>query len=122
MAARAVRLTGCATPRERQTAAARAAVRFAEGVRRADGPRGCAGARVHGCAALAPRTRQEIEQSARSPCAQPLPEERLPYGGAIRDVEVHGRQAQVVSVCLRQRGSPASQPVGAARTATGVEG
>ncbi|OYP17716.1 hypothetical protein CFC35_27100 [Streptomyces sp. FBKL.4005] len=114
MAARAVRLTGCATPRERQTAAARAAVRFAEGARRADGPRGCA--------ALAPRTRQEIEQSAGSPCAQPLPEERLPYGGARRDVEVHGRQAQVVSVCLRQRGSPASQPVGAARTATGVEG
>ncbi|MFF5531552.1 hypothetical protein ACFY71_03600 [Streptomyces cinerochromogenes] len=84
----AVCLTGCATLGERETAASRAAVRFEESVRRADGPRGCA--------ALAPETRQEVEQSAESPCAKALPDEQLPYGGAVRDVQVYGRQAQVV--------------------------
>ncbi|QTD98409.1 hypothetical protein S1361_13700 [Streptomyces cyanogenus] len=84
----AVCLTGCATLGERETAASRAAVRFEESVRRGDGPRGCA--------ALAPQTRQEVEQSAESPCAKALPDEQLPYGGAVREVQVYGRQAQVV--------------------------
>ncbi|MEV5173259.1 hypothetical protein AB0L10_19730 [Streptomyces flaveolus] len=84
----AVCLSGCATLGERETAASRAAVRFEESVRRADGPRGCA--------ALAPETRQEVEQSAESSCAKALPQERLPYGGAVRGVRVYGRQAQVV--------------------------
>lgn len=81
-------LTGCSTLGEREDAASRAAVRFEESVRRADASRACA--------ALAPETRQEVEQSAESPCAKALPGEQLSYAGAVRGVHVYGRQAQVV--------------------------
>ncbi|MGW3152172.1 MULTISPECIES: hypothetical protein [Streptomyces] len=84
----AVGLAGCTTLGEREAAASTAALRFEESVRRADGTRACA--------ALAPQTRQELEQSAKAPCAEALPGEQLTYGGLVREVQVYGQQAQVV--------------------------
>jgi hypothetical protein len=81
-------LAGCATLGERETAASRAALRFATSVREADGPRACA--------ALAPETRQEVEQSAESPCPEALLQEDLSYRGRVRSVDVYGQQARVV--------------------------
>ncbi|MGC0330673.1 hypothetical protein RKD23_003663 [Streptomyces sp. SAI-170] len=81
-------LAGCATLGERETAASRAALRFADSVRQADGPRACA--------ALAPETRQELEQSAESPCPEALLQEDLTYDGRVRSVQVYGQQARVV--------------------------
>ncbi|MDQ0994640.1 hypothetical protein [Streptomyces sp. V3I7] len=48
------------------------------------------------CALLAPETRSELQESQRSACASALGEQGLPEGGPVRDVEVYGRQAQVV--------------------------
>ncbi|MGW0765261.1 hypothetical protein [Streptomyces sp. NPDC002676] len=84
----AVCLAACSTLGEREAAASRAALRFEENIQRANGTRACA--------ALAPETRQELEQSAKAPCAQALLEEQLSYGGSVREVQVYGRQAQVV--------------------------
>ena len=84
----AVSLTGCATLGERESAASRAALRFEESVRHADWSRACA--------ALAPQTRQELTESARTSCVKALPEGQLPYAGALRESKVYGQQAQVV--------------------------
>ncbi|WP_406840517.1 hypothetical protein ACICHK_37985 [Streptomyces sp. AHU1] len=84
----AVCLCACSTLGEREAAASRAAVRFEESVRHADGARACA--------ALAPETRQELQQSAKAPCAEALLDEQLSPVGAVRDVQVYGRQARVV--------------------------
>lgn len=84
----AVGLAGCGTLGEREAAASKAALRFEESVRRADGTRACAD--------LAPRTRQELEQSAKTGCAEAFREEQLSYGGSVREVRVYGQQAQVV--------------------------
>lgn len=81
-------VAGCATLGERETAASRAAVRFGESVRQADGARACA--------ALAPKTRQELEQSAMSPCPEALLEEELSPAGRVRSVQVYGQRARVV--------------------------
>lgn len=48
------------------------------------------------CAALAPGTVEELEQSAGSPCAKALGEEAPPRGGALRVVDVYGDQARAV--------------------------
>ncbi|MEU9158083.1 hypothetical protein AB0D59_48055 [Streptomyces sp. NPDC048417] len=84
----AVCLSSCSTLGEREAAASRAAVRFEESVRRADGARACA--------ALAPQTRQELQQSAKTSCPKALSEEQLSPAGAVRTVQVYGRQARVV--------------------------
>ncbi|MEU6669095.1 hypothetical protein [Streptomyces sp. NPDC046727] len=84
----AVCLTGCSTLGEREGTASRAALRFEENIRQVDGTRACA--------ALAPETRQELEQSAKAGCAKALLEEKLPDGGPVREVQVYGQQAQVV--------------------------
>lgn len=84
----AVCLSACSTLGEREAAASRAALRFEESLRRSDG--------VRACAALAPETRQEVEESAKTPCAEALLEEQLSLSGAVREVQVYGRQAQVV--------------------------
>ncbi|MDT7841814.1 hypothetical protein RQC66_13825 [Streptomyces justiciae] len=81
-------LSGCATLGERETAASRAALRFERSVRQADWSRACA--------ALAPQTRQELTESAKTSCVKALPDEELPYAGALRGSEVYGQQAQVV--------------------------
>ncbi|GHG99459.1 hypothetical protein GCM10018780_26180 [Streptomyces lanatus] len=81
-------LSACGTLGEREAAASRAAVRFEESVRRADGARACA--------ALAPGTRQDLQQSAKTSCAEAFVQEQLPPAGAVRTVQVYGRQARVV--------------------------
>ncbi|MFI6930782.1 hypothetical protein [Streptomyces sp. NPDC050287] len=48
------------------------------------------------CAALAPGTADEVEQSAGSPCPKALGEESLTRGGAVRLVDVYGHQARAV--------------------------
>ncbi|MFF5158028.1 hypothetical protein ACFY3N_17600 [Streptomyces sp. NPDC000348] len=55
-----------------------------------------AGRHAYLCAALAPSTRQELEQSAGSRCEQAVGEQKLPPAGAVRGVEVYGGQARVV--------------------------
>ncbi|MET7656108.1 MULTISPECIES: hypothetical protein [unclassified Streptomyces] len=48
------------------------------------------------CAALAPGTVEELEQSAGRPCARALGEEAPPPGGALRSADVHGNEARAV--------------------------
>ncbi|MEU6064957.1 hypothetical protein ABZ864_10815 [Streptomyces sp. NPDC047082] len=48
------------------------------------------------CAALAPDTRQELEQSAKDRCAEAFLEEQLPHARAVLRAQVYGRQAQAV--------------------------
>lgn len=48
------------------------------------------------CAALAPGTVEELEQSAGSPCPKALQEEAPPHGGDLRGVDVYGNQARAV--------------------------
>ncbi|MFH8701413.1 hypothetical protein [Streptomyces chartreusis] len=81
-------LTACSTPGERETAASAAAERFANNVRHSDGTRACA--------ALAPETRQELEQSAKTSCAKAILDEQLPDAGALQGIEVYGQQARAV--------------------------
>ncbi|MER5374933.1 hypothetical protein [Streptomyces sp. NPDC002553] len=55
-----------------------------------------AGQDAYLCAALAPSTRQELEQTTKSRCEQAIGEETLPAAGAVRQVDVYGDQARVV--------------------------
>ncbi|MEV7996398.1 hypothetical protein AB0O67_32265 [Streptomyces sp. NPDC086077] len=49
------------------------------------------------CTALAPATREELEQSAQGGrCVQVIGEQGLPAAGAVRGVDVYGDQARVV--------------------------
>jgi hypothetical protein len=48
------------------------------------------------CAALAPRTRSELEQSAGKPCAEAVLEEDLPQVDEPLEIRVFGTQAEVV--------------------------
>jgi hypothetical protein len=47
------------------------------------------------CAALAPRTVSELEQSAEKPCPDAVLEEDIPDPGAASSVAVYGTMAQV---------------------------
>jgi hypothetical protein len=47
------------------------------------------------CAALAPRTASELEQSAGKPCPRAILEEKLPTDGEVSGVRVFGTMAQV---------------------------
>lgn len=80
-------LTGCGGSDVREDAAARAATRFEESLRTPDAA----------CAALAPGTREELEQDAELPCARALPDAGLPEAGSVRSVDVYGTQARVVA-------------------------
>ncbi|WP_190107951.1 hypothetical protein [Streptomyces cinnamoneus] len=48
------------------------------------------------CAALAPVTREELEQSARASCEQAIEDEEVPAAGAVRHLDVYGDQARAV--------------------------
>ena len=87
------------------------------------------------CAMLAPVTRDDLEQSAGTPCADALAQVSLEPAGPVVRVEVFGTMAQnwqseflavgsmaVLTIYLRARGSPESKPVGASHETTGVEG
>ncbi|WKX68931.1 hypothetical protein [Streptomyces sp. XD-27] len=79
---------GCATLGERRSAARAAALGFERALLAADG--------AAACAALAPETREEVARSAESRCREAVLAEELPAAGAVREVDVHGRQARVV--------------------------
>ncbi|WP_369142672.1 hypothetical protein [Streptomyces sp. R44] len=51
------------------------------------------------CGLLAPESREQLEEGEKKPCAAALPSQELPRGGAVRSVDVYGRQA-----LLRLRG------------------
>src|SRR3954447_8772082 len=78
-------LTGCGGAQDDPARAA--AERFYSALDADDGARACR--------TLAPRTRDEVEQSAGKPCAEALLEEDLPDPGAPGDVRVFGTGAQV---------------------------
>ncbi|GAA2506940.1 hypothetical protein GCM10010406_49410 [Streptomyces thermolineatus] len=80
---------GCGTVGERRSDASGVAQEFARALGAGDG--GAA------CALLAPRTRQEVEQSQESPCEEAVTKEGLPAGGEVRQVVVQGQQAMVVT-------------------------
>ncbi|MDX3235045.1 hypothetical protein PV392_04970 [Streptomyces sp. ME03-5709C] len=48
------------------------------------------------CSALAPATRDELEQAAKQPCRTAISEEELTAAGEVRHVDVYGGQARVV--------------------------
>ncbi|MET7617963.1 hypothetical protein [Streptomyces sp. NPDC005408] len=81
-------LTGCAAVAEREQAASRAAERFESSLRKSDG--------VAACTALAPGTLEEFEDSAEAKCPAAVTAAQLPDAGAVRLVDVYGRQARVV--------------------------
>ncbi|MFF7456619.1 hypothetical protein [Kitasatospora sp. NPDC008115] len=88
-AAAAVTLvTGCSSLTGRQDAAAAAAQQFESAVQQQD-----SGAL---CQALAPGTRQDLEESAKSGCEQAISDSDLPRASGVSRVDVYGQQARVV--------------------------
>ncbi|MFD7276828.1 hypothetical protein ACFV80_07155 [Streptomyces sp. NPDC059862] len=81
-------LGGCGSAGERSADASAAATEFERLLRSAD----ASGL----CAALAPETRSELEESEKSSCAEAIAAQEIPIGGAVREVDVFGRQARVV--------------------------
>lgn len=79
-------LTACGGPGEREADASAAATAFERDL---DG-----GDRTAMCAALAPNTRSEIEDAEKKACADAIGAQDLPAGGAVRAVDVYGRQAR----------------------------
>ncbi|MFF7448897.1 MULTISPECIES: hypothetical protein [unclassified Streptomyces] len=81
-------LGGCDSVGERDSAASAAARGFERALRSHD---------AEGlCAALAPETRSEVEESEKKSCEQAIAAQDLPLGGGVRGTDVHGRQARVV--------------------------
>ncbi|MFE9394400.1 hypothetical protein [Streptomyces flavidovirens] len=81
-------LSGCSSVGVREDAAAAAALRFEKNLR---------GGRVlSGCDGLAPGTREELEETARSRCPPALEDLGLPSAREVRRVDVYGGQARVV--------------------------
>ncbi|MCL6737915.1 hypothetical protein PWE32_36470 [Streptomyces neyagawaensis] len=115
--------TGCGSVDERRTAALDAALDFERAVSARDG------AAV--CGVLAPAVREEVEQSAGTACEEGVLEEDVPSVAAdFWNRTLQNWQSEflaiasmaILSIYLRQRGSPESKPVGSAHTSTGVEG
>jgi hypothetical protein len=78
-------VSGCGQPAS--VGPRQAAVRFADASASGDGEKACA--------ALAPATSSEIEQSEGEPCPKAVIAENLPRAGAVRQVQVFGTMAQV---------------------------
>lgn len=78
----------CGTPSERRDGVIAQVTRFERAL--------VAGQHERLCTALAPSTREEVEQSAKRRCAQAIGEQDLPAAGAVRRVDVYGGQARVV--------------------------
>ena len=47
------------------------------------------------CSLLAPKTRQEVEESGQASCDSAILDEDIPDGGAVTDLHQYGGQAQV---------------------------
>ncbi|MFH8369381.1 hypothetical protein [Streptomyces sp. NPDC018031] len=80
--------TGCASLAERRSGARAAAVDFERALRAGDG--------TALCAALAPRTREEVAPPMGAGCPETVLTEDLPPADRVRRVDVYGRQARVV--------------------------
>jgi hypothetical protein len=83
-----VALAGCGSVGERGDAAAAVAVGLLSAADAGDG------AAV--CAALAPDTLAEVEETGGKPCAQAVLDEDLPGPGTITTTDVYGQWARVV--------------------------
>lgn len=81
-------LGGCASLSERRDDATAAAERFEQALRVHDP--------AAACDALAPTTREDVEQNGKATCASALAEQELPDAGSARRTNVHGNQARVV--------------------------
>jgi hypothetical protein len=81
-------LAACGSVGERRSDAETAAVGF-ERLLRADDQAGL-------CAALAPETRGELEESEQASCAKAIASQEIPLGGTAHRVDLYGRQARVV--------------------------
>ncbi|WP_250036723.1 hypothetical protein [Paractinoplanes maris] len=80
-------LTGCGSVDERADAAASVATGLLTAVQAQDG--------ADACAAMAPDTIAELEESAGKPCAEAVLDEDLPAPGAVTGSDVYGQWAQV---------------------------
>ncbi|MEU6530197.1 hypothetical protein ABZ869_13510 [Streptomyces sp. NPDC046928] len=78
----------CGTPSERRDAVTAQVTRFERALD--------AGQPQRLCAALAPATKEELEQSAEGRCLRAIGEQDLPSAGPVRRVDVYGEQARVV--------------------------
>jgi hypothetical protein len=85
--AAAVALTACGSVSGRERAAAAAAERFVTAVADGDG--------AAACAALAPKTVEELETSGGA-CAEAILDEDLPEPGRVDTTDVYGQWARVV--------------------------
>jgi uncharacterized protein YceK len=83
-----VTVSGCGTLTERRDAVTSEVTRFERALDARQAERLCA--------ALAPATREELEQSAKHQCEQAIGDEDLPAAGAVRGVDVYGDQARAV--------------------------
>ncbi|MFF1446532.1 hypothetical protein [Streptomyces sp. NPDC058295] len=81
-------LAACDSTEQRSAKVSTAATAFEEALSKGD--------RAALCAALAPQTRKEVEDSAKKACADAITAQDLPAGGPIRGVDVHGRQGRAV--------------------------
>jgi uncharacterized protein YceK len=80
-------MAGCSSVGDREDAASAAAVRLLTAVDQRDG--------AQACAALAPDTASELQESAGKPCQQAILDEDLPKPGAVTGIAVYGQWAQV---------------------------
>ncbi len=81
-------VSGCASLSDREDAATASALRFETAIARQDS--------AALCAALAPGTRQELEDTAKSSCEQAISGSDVPDASGVQRVDVYGRQARVV--------------------------
>ena len=81
----ALTVSGCSTGQEDE--AGQISSQFHQALQEDDG--------AAACAVLAPRTREEVEQSASKDCAQAVLEESVPTPGPHRQVQAFGNKAQV---------------------------
>lgn len=84
----AVAVSACGSLSDRREDVGETVARFEEALD--------SGRHAYTCAALAPRTREEVEQSAGSRCEQAVGEQQLLSGGGLRQVDVYGDQARAV--------------------------
>ncbi|MFF7213817.1 hypothetical protein ACFZAU_25305 [Streptomyces sp. NPDC008238] len=84
----AATVTSCGTFAEREDAASTTVTRFEQAL--------AAQQAAEICAALAPATREELEQSAKEPCLQAVTQSDVPAAGGVHAVDVYGGQARVV--------------------------
>ncbi|MFJ6087843.1 hypothetical protein ACIQI8_41325 [Streptomyces sp. NPDC092369] len=81
-------LTACGGAGGRSASASAAATAFERSLARGD--------RAAICAALAPQTLSEVEDSEKKACVDAIGSQDLPAGGSVRGVDVYGRQARAV--------------------------